>query len=79
MVRFDERGSEAERVLVRWRWRILRRAGMCECLADRVAITCEIDAMQFSELVGQGCEPMNALRILAPDDWTSIPELHDAN
>lgn len=64
-----------EAVLARWRWRILCRAGMSESLARRVATTGEIDPQRFSELVRCGCEPATAVRILAPDGWTSATGL----
>lgn len=69
--------SEAPGVLIaRWRWRILRRAGMYEPLASRVAITREIDPGRFTQLVGRGCDPATAVRILAPDDWIFERPVH---
>jgi RNA polymerase sigma-70 factor, ECF subfamily len=70
----DEDAPEA--LVGRWRWRILRRAGLCEPLASRVAMTREIDLEQFRRLVGRGCDPVTAVRVLAPDDWAfDIPRL----
>lgn len=71
MVDLNAADGEGPEVLVaRWRWRVLRRAGLFEPLASRVAVTREIDPQQFGRLVARGCPPATAVRILAPDDWT---------
>lgn len=62
-------GETPGALIARWRWRILRRAGMCEPIASRVATTGEIDPERFTELVRRGCDPATAVRILAPVDW----------
>jgi hypothetical protein len=54
--------------LAGWRRRVLIRGGFPEPLAVRVAADPRSDVLGLLELVGRGCPPVTAVRILAPDD-----------
>ena len=54
-----------------WRFRVLRRLGLPDALAQQAAESRDIETAKVAQLVGRGCPPETALRILAPLDWTS--------
>lgn len=70
MVDFGTGEERCEHALGGWRHRMLRRSGLCDELADRLALTGEIDVEKLYALVQRGCDPLTAVRILAPDEWT---------
>lgn len=53
-------------VVVEWRRRVLERAGFPNALATTVARDTRYDLCALVGLVGRGCPPPLALRILAP-------------
>jgi hypothetical protein len=60
--------------LVTWRWAALRCAGFDRRLARRVAFDGRFDVDELLALVGRGCPPSLAARILAPlDDPPAVP------
>jgi hypothetical protein len=63
-----ERASRAEQHLRRWRYEYLRRAGWAHEPAEAAACDLGWDLNALLELVGRGCPPALALRILDPVD-----------
>jgi hypothetical protein len=56
-----------------WRRRRLRAAGFAPELAEAVSHDCAMDLHALLELVGRGCPPDLAARILAPLDREHRP------
>ena len=50
--------------VVRWRWQRLRKAGFDVQLADALAAERDVDLHALLDLVGKGCPPHLAARIL---------------
>ena len=53
------------------RFRVLRRLGLRDAPSQQAAESRDIETAKVAPLIGRGCPPETALRILAPLDWTS--------
>ncbi len=60
--------SHSSTAVVEWRRERLLEAGVAEDVAANLAWDCGIDLHALLELVGRGCPPELAARILAPLD-----------
>jgi hypothetical protein len=59
--RLDEREAES---ILRWRFRVLTRAGYEASAAVRLAAEVQVDLDEARNLVSNGCPPATAARIL---------------
>jgi hypothetical protein len=64
--RFGHDAASDDRAVIAWRRRQLIAAGFGERQAARLAATPGIDLLALLDLVGRGCPPELAVRILAP-------------
>jgi len=64
--RLDSAGSKLDAKLIDWRRDFLLAVGFPSSLAHQQASDSRIDLHELADLVGRGCSPELAVRILAP-------------